>query len=130
MVGGYSKVESKLNDLRMETQTSGSESTKADASINEANKTYLHSKEMDVTAAADESSFRMGDFSKDERQVEAGGGSFGNEENAAHIGDGHLSVLKQQVSSLKNSHDIVILRWCLVKNIPIISFLISRSDIA
>ncbi|KAG4377276.1 hypothetical protein GLYMA_18G074900v4 [Glycine max] len=82
----------------MEPQTLEIEVTKDDVSINRANK--------------DESSSRMEGFIKDEfdcvlnekeppeGQVDAGGGSFGNEENPFHIGDGPLTVLKQKEKKL------------------------------
>ncbi|KAL5164607.1 Coiled-coil domain-containing protein 22 [Glycine soja] len=82
----------------MEPQTREIEGTKDDVSINQANK--------------DESSSRMEGFIKDEfdcvlnekeppeGQVDAGGGSFGNEENPFHIGDEPLTVLKQKEKKL------------------------------
>lgn len=91
----------------MEPQTLEIEVTKDDVSINRANK--------------DESSSRMEGFIKDEfdcvlnekeppeGQVDAGGGSFGNEEKPFHIGDGPLTVLKQKVCFLQISHNILIL---------------------
>ncbi|KAE9591053.1 hypothetical protein Lal_00021509 [Lupinus albus] len=85
---------------KMEAQMPETESTMADAFTNEVNKTYLHTKEMDVTTSDDESGFGVETFSKDDRQVDAGRGSFGNEENSAHIGDGKLTVLKQQEKEL------------------------------
>ncbi|XP_061353169.1 uncharacterized protein LOC133297951 [Gastrolobium bilobum] len=82
----------------METQTPGTEGTKCDTSINQANK--------------DESSSRVEGFIKDEvnfvlnekelaeGQVDAGRGSFENEENPPHIGDEHSTVLKQKEKEL------------------------------
>ncbi|KAG5090852.1 hypothetical protein JHK82_049630 [Glycine max] len=82
----------------MEPQTREIEGTKDDVSINQANK--------------DESSSRMEGFIKDEFDcvlnekeppeglVDAGGGSFGNEENPFHIGDEPLTVLKQKEKKL------------------------------
>lgn len=89
----------------MDTKTHGTESTKGDIFINQANK--------------DESSSRMEGFIKDEfncvlnakelseGQVDAGGGSIGNKENPARLGGGNLSVLKQKVCFLKISHSLV-----------------------
>ncbi|CAL0309737.1 unnamed protein product [Lupinus luteus] len=85
---------------KMEAQTPETESTIADAFTNKVNKIYLHTKEMDVTTSDDESGFWVETFSKDDRQVDAGTGSFGNEENSAHIDDGNLTVLKQQEKEL------------------------------
>ncbi|XP_014517938.1 coiled-coil domain-containing protein 22 homolog [Vigna radiata var. radiata] len=82
----------------MDTKTHGTESTKGDIFINQANK--------------DESSSRMEGFIKDEfncvlnakelseGQVDAGGGSIGNKENPARLGGGNLSVLKQKEKEL------------------------------
>lgn len=83
----------------METQPcSRIEGIEGDVSINLANK--------------DESSSRIEGFFKDELncvlnemdfpegQTDAGRGSFGNEENPVHIGDGHLTVLKQKEKEL------------------------------
>lgn len=42
----------------------------------------------------------MEDFSKDERHVDARRDSSGNEENVAHIDDGHLTILKHQEKEL------------------------------
>lgn len=93
----------------MDTKTHGTESTKGDIFINQANK--------------DESSSRMEGFIKDEfncvlnakelseGQVDAGGGSIGNKENPARLGGGNLSVLKQKVCFLKISHSLVEKIW-------------------
>ncbi|CAJ1963844.1 unnamed protein product [Sphenostylis stenocarpa] len=82
----------------MNTQTRGTESTNGDVFINQDNK--------------DESSSRMEGFINNEfncvlnakglseGQVDAEGGSLGNEENPAHSGGGHLSVLKQKEKEL------------------------------
>ncbi|KAL2332852.1 hypothetical protein Fmac_014065 [Flemingia macrophylla] len=79
----------------METQTRGTEGAKGDITINQANN--------------DKSSSRIEGFINDELncvlnekefpegQVDAGRGSFGNEENPTHIGDGHLTFLKQKI---------------------------------
>lgn len=83
----------------METQKcSRVEGTEGDVSINQDNK--------------DESSSGIEGFIKDELncvlngkefpegQVDPGRGSFGNEGNPVHIGDGHLTVLKQKEKEL------------------------------
>ncbi|XP_020232845.1 coiled-coil domain-containing protein 22 isoform X2 [Cajanus cajan] len=82
----------------MESQTCGTEGSKGDISINQANN--------------DESSSRIEGFLKDELncvlneeefpegRVDAGRGSFGNEENPTHIGDGHLTLWKQKEKEL------------------------------
>ncbi|QCD78131.1 hypothetical protein DEO72_LG1g1761 [Vigna unguiculata] len=82
----------------MDTQTHGTESTKGDVFINQANK--------------DESNSRMEGFIKDEfncvlnaqelseGQVDDGGGSIENKENPAHIECGNLTVLKQKEKEL------------------------------
>ena len=116
----YSKVETKLNDLRLETQAPETAGTRAGVPIGQASETCLYPKEMDVTAAGDESSSRMEGFCKDEEncilnekdsdkgQVDAGKVSFGNEETAPHVSGGHMSVVKQKVTLTKKKKGLFI----------------------
>ncbi|KAK7305276.1 hypothetical protein VNO77_43178 [Canavalia gladiata] len=98
VIGDYSKLENKLNDHKMETQTPGTEGTKGNASINQANKAESSSRmegsiEDDLNCVLNEKELPEG-------QVVGERGSLGNKENPAHIRDGHLTDLKQKEKEL------------------------------
>ncbi|TKY47058.1 Coiled-coil domain-containing protein 2 [Spatholobus suberectus] len=84
----------------METQTCGTEGTKVDVSINQANKDKDESSSTMEGFIKDELNCVLNEKGFPEERVNAGRGSFGNEENPAHIRDGHLTVLKQKEKEL------------------------------
>uniref|UniRef100_A0A1S3E5A2 Coiled-coil domain-containing protein 22 n=1 Tax=Cicer arietinum TaxID=3827 RepID=A0A1S3E5A2_CICAR len=92
VVDDYSKVESKLNDLKMETQTPGTGNTRGDTSVSQANK-GSDSVNDELNCVLNEKELAIG-------EIDAGRGIFGNEENPSPIGDGHLTVLQQKEKEL------------------------------
>lgn len=78
----------------METQTPGTRSTRDDTFIAQASIDGYNSVNGELNCVLNEKKLAV-------EEVDARMGSFGNEENSAPIGDGHLLVSKQKVSFMK-----------------------------